>query len=48
MFRGVTCVGEAAIIAVVRELWSLLIVAVTEEVPLEDEPTKITYIHVLL
>ena len=48
MFRGVNGVDEAAIIAVGRELWSLLIVAVAEEVSLEDGPTKITYIHVLL
>ena len=48
MFRGVNGVGEAAMIAIGRELCSLLIVAVTEEVPLEDGRTKITYIHVVV
>ena len=34
------------IIALGRELWSLLLVCVIKEVPLEDWPTKITCIHV--
>ena len=42
MFRGVSGVGEAAIIAGGRQLWLLVLVCDTEGVSFEEGPTQMT------
>lgn len=45
LFRRGSSVGEAAIIVVGRHLWSLLLVSVTEDVPLDSGSTNLTCMH---